>query len=106
DAFDHVRDFAAEQLLDAFNAGQGVLDDVVKKPGGYCDGVELEVDQELRDGQGVDEVRLTRPANLIAMFEGREDVGSPQKLDISVRAIGSDPVQEVFESNHQIRCLS
>jgi hypothetical protein len=40
------------------------------------------------------------------MLEGRKDVGAPQELHVGVGAIGFDLVQEVFESNHQIRCLS
>jgi hypothetical protein len=48
----------------------------------------------------VDEVWLTGTANLIPMLEGRKDVGAAQQLHVGVRAIGSDLVQEVFESNH------
>ncbi len=59
DAFDDMRDFRAEKLLDAFDARERVFDDVVEEPGGDGDGVELEFDQELGDSEGVDEVGLT-----------------------------------------------
>ena len=100
DAFDDVGDFGAEQLLDALDGRERVLDDVVEQPGGDGDGVELELDQEVGDGERVDEVGLARVAHLIAVLEGRKDVGPPEQLHVGVRAVGSDLLQEVFESNH------
>jgi hypothetical protein len=106
DALDDVGDLGAEQLLDAIDVGQGVFDDIVEEPGGDGDRVEPELDQKLGNRQRMDEIRLSRPSHLVAMLEGREDVGAPQQLDVGVGAVGSHLVQEVFESNHQIRCLS
>ena len=51
-ALDDVRDFGAEQLLDALDGRQRVLDDVVQQAGGDGDGVELHVGQEVGDRQG------------------------------------------------------
>ena len=85
---------------------QRVFDDVVEQPGRDGDGVELEVDQELGDGQGVDEVGLARTAHLAPVLEGREDVGPPEQLDVGVRAVGPDFFEEILEANHRIRCLT
>ena len=58
DAFDDMGDFGAEQLLDAFDVRERVLTDIMEKPGGDGDGVELELDQKLGDREGMDQVRF------------------------------------------------
>ena len=75
--FDDVGDLGAEQLLDALDGRQRVLDDVVEQAGGDGDGVELHVGQEVGDGEGVDQVGLAGMAHLSPVLEGREDVGPP-----------------------------
>ena len=50
-AFDDVRDLGAEELLDALDGGQRVLDDVVEQAGGDGHRVELHVGEEVGDGE-------------------------------------------------------
>ena len=103
--FDDVGDLGAEELLDALDGRQGVLDDVVQQAGGDGHDVELHVGQEVGDGQGVDEVGLAGVADLSPVLEGREDVGPPEQLDVGVRAVGPDFFEEILEANHGNRCL-
>ena len=53
-----MRDLRAEQLLDALDRRQCVLDDVVEQAGGDRDGVELHVSQEIRNRKRMDKVGL------------------------------------------------
>ena len=104
--FDDMRDFGAEQLMDALDRGEGVLDDVVKQTGRHGDDVQLHVGQEVCNCQRMDEIGLPRVAHLSPVLEGREDVGPPEQLDIGVRAVCPDLFHEILEANHEIRCLS
>ena len=70
------------------------------------DGVELHVRQEVGDGQRVDEVRLPGMADLAPVLECREHIGAAQQLDVGVRAVSPDLLQEILEANHEIRCLT
>ena len=64
------------------------------------EGVELQVGQKIGHGEGVDQVRFTRMADLSPMLEGREHVGAPEQFDVSGRAVGPDLFQQVLEANH------
>ncbi len=103
--FDDVRDVGAEELGDALDRGQGVLDDVVQEAGGDGDGVELHVGEEIGDGERVDEVGLPGMADLALVLEGREHVGPPEQLDVGVGGVGPHFFEEILEANHGIRCL-
>ena len=105
-AFDDVGDFRAEELLDALDGRQRVFDDVVEQAGGDGHDVELHVGEEVGNRQGMDQIRLSRVADLSPVLEGREDVGPPEQLDVGVRAVGPDLFEQIFEANHGIRCLS
>ena len=104
--FDDVRDLGAEQLLDALDGRQRVLDDVVEQAGGDGDRVELHVGEEVGDRERVDQVGLAGVADLAPVLEGREDVGPAQQLDVGVGAVGPDFFEEILEANHGIRCLT
>ena len=95
-----MRDLRAEQFPDPLDRGQRVLDDVVEQAGRNRDGIELEIDEELGDGQGVDEVGFPGTAHLAPVLERREDVRPSEQFDVSVGAVGPDLLQQVFESNH------
>ena len=86
--------------------GQRVLDDVVEQAGGDRDDVELHVGQEVGDLERVDQVGLARMAHLSLVLERREDVGPPQQLEVGVRAVGPDLLEQILEANHGNRCLS
>ena len=91
---------------DPLDGRQRVLDHVVEQAGGNRDGVELHVGEEIGDGQGVDQVRLTGVAHLSPVLEGRKDVGAPQQLDVGFRSIGADLFEEILEANHRNWCLT
>ena len=99
-AFDDVGHLGAEQLPDALDGGQRVLDDVVQQAGGDRHDVELHVGQEVGHGERVNQVGLARMADLSPVLEGREDIGPPEQLDVGVRAVGPDLFEEVLEANH------
>ena len=58
DALDHMRDLGAEMLLNLLDRRQGVFDDVVQQPGGDGDRVEPHVGENIRNLEGVDQVRF------------------------------------------------
>ncbi len=106
DAFDDVSDFGPEQLTDAFDGGERVLDDVVEEPGGDGHGVQPHVGEEIGDRERVNQVRFTRVAHLSLVLEGRKDVGPPEQFDVGVGAVGPDFFQQILEANHEKRCLN
>ena len=75
------------------------------RPATMAAGVELHVGEDVGDLERVDQVGLPRLAHLALVREGREDVGPPEQLDVGVRHVASDLVDQVFESNHGDRCL-
>ena len=99
---DDVGDLGAEQLLDALDRGQRVLDDVVQQAGGDGHRVQLHVGQEVGHRQRMDQIGLAGVAHLSPVLEGRKDVGPPQQLDVGVRAVGPDFFEEILEANHEI----
>jgi hypothetical protein len=100
-----VRDVGAEQLLDPLDRRLGVLDDVVEQPGRHRHDVQLHVREQVGDLEGMDQVRLTRMADLPLVLVGRKDVGPPQQLDVCVGCVGTHFFDEVFEPDHDPRCL-
>ncbi len=106
DAFDHMRDFWPEELLDALDGGEGVFDDVVEEAGGNGHGVQLHICEKVGYGERVDEVRFSRMANLSPVLERRKDVGAPEQFNVGVRAVGPDFFKQILEANHRKRCLN
>ena len=106
DALDDVRDVVAERVADALDGGEGVLDHVVQEAGGDADDVELHVGEDVGDFERMDEVRLAGMADLSLVLEGREHIGPPEQLEVGVRTVGPDLVEQVLEANHGIRCLN
>ena len=105
-ALDDVRDLGAEQLLDALDGGQGVLDDVVEEAGGDGDRVQPQVGQEVGDLKRVHHVGLARMAHLSLVLEGREDVGAAEQLEVGLGVVRPDLFEQVLEANHRERCLT
>jgi len=100
-ALDHVGDLGPEQLLDAPDGREGVLDHVVKEARGNGHHVQPHVGQQAGHFQGVHQVGLAGVADLSLVLQGREDVRPPQQLDVGVRGIGADLVDEILEPNHR-----
>ena len=99
-------DLLAEELLNPLRSGQRVFNDVVQQPGGDRNDVQFHVGQRVGDLEWMDEVRLTRVAHLTLVFEGREHIGAPKKLQVRLRAVAPHLLEEGLESNHEERCLS
>jgi hypothetical protein len=55
---------------------------------------------------GMDEIWFPGVADLSPMLECRENVGLSQQLDVGVRAVGPDFLQQILEANHEKRCLN
>ena len=94
-----------EQLLDLLDRRQGVFDDVVEEAGDDGGGVEAEVGEEVGHLQGVDQVGLAGLPDLAFVGERREDVRPPQQLDVRVGHVRLGLRDQIFESNHDNRCL-
>ena len=71
----------------AFDVGErqlGVFDDVVQQPAGDGHGIELEVGEDLRDLDGVRDVRLAGVAALSAVRRFAELIGAQQQVAIEL----------------------
>ena len=100
DAVDELGDVVAEHLLQGLFRGERVLEDVVEQPDGDGGLVEAHLRENVRDLEGVDEIRLARAADLPAMLPRREDVGPLQQLLVEVRLIALDLLEDLFEADH------
>ena len=92
-AFDDVRHFGAEVLLDLLDGRQRVFDDVVQQSGGDGHGIEPHVGQNARHLERVDQVGLPRMPDLPLVLERREHVGPAKELAFLVRGVCSDPLE-------------
>ena len=94
DAVDEVGDLGPEALLDVADRVLGVLGDIVEQRRGDRDGIEAELREDLRRGDGVGDVRLARGALLLAVgFDGEVERAVDRAQD-SLRVVGEDRVQE------------
>ena len=69
------------------------------------DYVEPEVRQEVGHLKRVHHVGLARVPHLALVLEGGEDVRAPQQLEVGLRAVRTDFLDDVFEANHAGWCL-
>jgi hypothetical protein len=76
---DQMGDLGPEQLLDALDRGERVLDHVVEQARNDRGRVEAEVGEEVGHLEGMDQVRLPRLPDLALVGEGREDVRPPEQ---------------------------
>jgi hypothetical protein len=84
---DEVGDLLAEVLLDRLERDGRVLDDVVQETCRDAGGVELEIREDVRDFEGVDEVGFARLSNLSPVLSRREEVGPPEEVDVGIRPV-------------------
>ena len=85
---------------EAFLREGRVLEDVVEKPGGDRGLVELHLREDHRDVERVDEVRLARGAELVAVLVRRDDVRPAQQVLVQARVVGLDFLEDVLEAQH------
>ena len=85
--------------------GQRVFDDVVQQAGGDADRVELHVREDVGNFERMDEIRLAGMADLSLVLQGREHVGLAEQLEVGVRAVAADFVEQVLETDHLTVCL-
>ena len=100
DAVDDVGDLLAEEDGELLLRRLGVLEDVVEEARGHGNLVELQLGQEHRHADGVDEVRLPGGTELVPVRLGREDVRAPQEVLVRPRQIALDRVEDVLEPQH------
>ena len=106
DPLDDVRDLGAEVLLDLFDRGQRVFDDVVQQPGGDGHRIEPHVGQNAGHLERMHQVGLPRMPDLSLVLQRGEHVGPAKELPFLVRGVCSDPLEKVFESNHYLEAKS
>ena len=100
DALDDVGDFRAKQLLDALDGRQGVFDDVVEQPGGHGHHVQPHVGEEIGHFEGVDHIGLAGMAHLSLVLEGGKHVGPAKQLEVGIRVVPPDLLDQILEANH------
>ena len=100
DALDDMGDLGAEQLLDALDGRQGVLDDVMEQAGGDGHHVQPHVRQEIGHLERVHHIGLARMAHLSLVLEGREHVGPAKQLEVGIRVVPPDLLEQILEANH------
>lgn len=92
----------AEPLLDLLERREGVLDGVVQDARDDRRRVELHVGQDVGHLHGVREVGLAGKAHLSGMDRGREDVGLLDELQVRLRGIFADLIEDVRYSDHSV----
>ena len=102
DAFDEMRDFGAEALVDARDGKLGVFDDVVQQRGGKRRGVEPHVREDVRNFQQMREVRLAGTAELLAMALGGDFIGAADQPGVFRWAIFAELVEEFLEAGVEL----
>ena len=100
DAFDDVRDVFAEELADLLRRGQRVFDDVVQQPGRDAHRVEFHVRENVGNFERMNEIWLAGMADLSLVLQGREHVGLAEQFEVGVRAVATDFVEQVLETDH------
>ena len=111
DAIDQARDLAAEQPVDIFQGGIGVLDRVVEQGRDDRLMVELELGQDARDFDRMGEIGIARGPGLAAVDLHGIDVRAVQCLFIGPGIVRLDPLDELklahhFKSVHPLACVS
>ena len=105
-ALDHVGNLVAEKLGDALSADQGVFDDVVEQARADGHDVQLHVRKEVRNLKRVNEIGLTGMAYLPLVLLGGELVRPADQLEVRLRAVRAQLLEQRFETNHDDRCLT
>ena len=77
-----------------------VFNNVVQKAGGNGHFVELHVRENICDFERVYEVRLTRSALLSLVFFGRKEVSATEQIEVCLRVVVSDFLDDVFDPDH------
>src|SRR5207244_11132043 len=96
----NVCDLGAEKLLAMFDGRHIILAHVVEQAGRDRNVVQLQLDEEFGDGEGMNEVGFAGAADMSPVFERGKDVGTAKELQIGVWAVGSDLVEQVLKSDH------
>ena len=96
---DQVRDLRSKVLFDLFGRGVGIFDDVVKETGGDADWIQVELGQDVRNFERMNEIRLSGLSGLAAMLTRRKQVGSAQKFLIGVGMVLPELLQYRLEAN-------
>src|SRR5262249_7890201 len=102
-AVNKVSDLGTKVLLDLFDGGIGILDDVVQQAGCYANGIELELRQNVGDLEWVDEVGFAGLPNLSAVFSGREQVGTAKEFLVGARMVLPNLLNYGLETNHALK---
>ena len=100
DAFHDVQHVVAEVLAQPLGRRQRVLEHVVQQADRDADRVHPHLGQDQGDLERVDEVGLTRGAQLPLVLDRRKDVSLAEDLEIGVRVVPFDRLLDVLEANH------
>ena len=100
-SLDEREDLVPEQLLDLGGRGERVLDGVVQEAGDDARLVELQLGEQAGHLERMDEVGLARLPHLALMDLGAVDVGLLDEVQVCVRAVLSDALQNVVQPDHR-----
>src|SRR5437879_5139825 len=95
DTVDTEGNLVAKFSADVLQLDAGVFDGVVEKSGLQANQVHLHVGKNVRNVQGMDQVRLTRFADLAFMRLGRQTVRLFKRTKVLVRAQGVDLLRQL-----------
>ena len=98
-AIDEHRDFLAEHLLDLLVRIDGVLHDIMEERRADGHIVDVQLRQDLRDMQGMDDIFLAGNTLLPLMRRVRELVRALDQTDIRLRLIALDRLDDGFDGN-------
>src|SRR5215207_8524305 len=101
EAVHEVRDLLAEGVADDLGVDERVLDHVVQEPRGDRDLVEAHVGEDVGDFQGVHEVGLAGGARLPLVVQRGEEVGPPEHLQVGLRVVLPDFLDDLLDANHK-----
>ena len=96
-----MRDLFAERLAYDLRLDERVLDYVVEEASRDRHFVEPHLGEYIGDFERVDEVRLAGGARLPLVLARREEVGAAEHVEVGLRVIARDLLDDLFDANHK-----
>jgi hypothetical protein len=92
--------FVAEIFANCIEVNERVFNNVVKQTGRDRHFVKPHVCQYIGNLKRMYEIRFPGSPCLTLVFPGREEIGSPEQVEIRLRVVAADLFNDVFDPNH------